>query len=99
VGSIRLALPAQRDLQDIHDHIAAERPASAREVADAILRRIAILADHREAGHWRRGLGRGARVMVESPYVIIYEVEADGVRVLRILHGARRITRRSLAPG
>ena len=52
------------------------------------------LADFPDAGAPRPKIGSNIRIGVVSPYVVIYRrTEADGtVRVLRIVHGSRRIT-------
>jgi plasmid stabilization system protein ParE len=34
-----------------------------------------------------------ARVLVESPYLILYRLIPEGVQIVRVLHGARRIGR------
>jgi toxin ParE1/3/4 len=52
------------------------------------------LADSPDGGAPRPKIGSNIRIAVVSPYVVIYRhTEADGiVRVLRIVHGSRRIT-------
>ena len=52
------------------------------------------LAHFPESGSPRPKLGTNIRIGVVFPYVVIYKrYEGDGVvRVLRIVHGARRIT-------
>jgi toxin ParE1/3/4 len=52
------------------------------------------LAHFPDAGAPRPGLGANMRVGVVSPYVVIYRHDegAGVVRVLRIVHGSRKIT-------
>jgi len=51
------------------------------------------LADHLHSGAPRPALGQNIRIGIVSPYIVIYRNEGDdGVTVLRIVHGRRRIT-------
>jgi toxin ParE1/3/4 len=52
------------------------------------------LADFPDSGAPRPKMGSNIRIGIVFPYVVIYRhTEADGVvRVLRIVHGGRRIT-------
>jgi toxin ParE1/3/4 len=56
------------------------------------------LADFPDSGAPRPTIGAQIRIGIVSPYIVIYKhTEADSiVRVLRIVHGSRRITRRLL---
>ncbi len=55
---------------------------------------IRRLSDHPEIGARRPNLGRGVRVLIVSPYLVIYDYTSkhDAVTLLRILHGRRKIT-------
>lgn len=79
--------------------MARGNPAAATALVDRLLGSLTILMTHPEAGEARPGVGRGIRGVLEPPYLIFYRVEAEGVLVIRILHGARRITRRLLKGG
>lgn len=52
------------------------------------------LAEHPASGPPRPSLGRGIRIAIVLPYVVIYRYDpaADLVTVLRIVHGRRNIT-------
>jgi len=56
------------------------------------------LADHPEIGAPRPRVGRGVRIGIVSPFIIIYRYtsKSDTVTVLRVVHGRRRITRKLL---
>jgi plasmid stabilization system protein ParE len=41
----------------------------------------------------RSSLGRDTRIALVHPYVMVYDHSDDRVIVLRVLHGARNITR------
>ena len=66
-----------------------------------IRRSVRQLADNPGIGAPRGKLGRGIRMLVVAPFLILYEgaPKAKSVTVLRILHGRRRITRRTIAAG
>ncbi|WP_374450475.1 type II toxin-antitoxin system RelE/ParE family toxin [Stella sp.] len=73
----------------IYDYIEASNPAAA-ESFDALLHEKARqLAD--DPGLGRPGRVAGTRELVVHPnYVLVYEVTGDAVRVLAVVHAARR---------
>ena len=46
------------------------------------------------SGARRSKLGRNLRIAVVEPYIVIYDVRDDTVRIVRIVDGRRNITRR-----
>lgn len=62
---------------------------------DRIEARICILEAFAKAGPARPDIAPEARRLVERPYVILYRILyrilADGVQIVRVLHGARDI--------
>lgn len=96
---VRLLAPASRDLRDIRDHIEAEHPPAAQRVIAGILDRVEQLTVLPRGGTLRPDIGIGVRMAVEAPYLILYRIAGEEVQIVRILHGARRITRRALPPG
>jgi toxin ParE1/3/4 len=81
---------AQADLAELVAFIAADDPAAAYRVHDAIILKVALLLRHPDIG--RPGRVRGTRelVVTGTPYIVAYRAVADLVTVLRVLHGARR---------
>ena len=69
-----------------------------RGVAAKYARRFSAAFDQLSAfphsGSPRPRLGKGVRILVENPYLIVYRVLEDRVLILRVLDGRRRITRR-----
>jgi toxin ParE1/3/4 len=64
---------------------------------DSLYRRLERFPD---CGAPRPKLGRYVRIAIVSPYVIIYEhIDDDLVMIMRVVHGRRKITRRSLRDG
>lgn len=62
---------------------------------DELRSRIRSLSASPERYRLRPRLGKGLRLMPELPYHILFKVEADAVVVVRVVHGRRKITRRS----
>ena len=89
-----LASPAKRDLVDIWTWIAIS---SGGARADSILERLrescALLARNPRIGRERPEIREGVRSFAVSPHVIFYEANQRGVRVLRVVHGARHLAR------
>ena len=58
-----------------------------------------LLAEHPALGAPRPLLGRGVRIGIVAPYIVIYDLteREDTVTILRIVHGRRNISARLLA--
>jgi toxin ParE1/3/4 len=52
---------------------------------------VEILKRFPKAGRLRPDIAADARVLVESPYLILYRVISNAAQIVRILHGARDI--------
>lgn len=86
---VRWTTDAAEDLERISDYIAETSDSSSGRVAAAIFERAAALRTFPNRG--RRGRVEGTRepVLAPLPFIVVYGV-SDEVRILRILHGARR---------
>jgi toxin ParE1/3/4 len=82
---------AEADLMAIWLTIAAHDPGTADRMAARLATRIGQLADHPELGPARDDIRKGARHLVEEPYLILYEWQpaANAVEIVRVVHGAR----------
>lgn len=96
---LRFLPAAIADLVAIRAHVAEHRPDSAGPLVDRLIERVRLLPDRPEAGARLPPLGPGIRRLTEAPYLILYRVAGEEVQIVRILHGARRITRAALPPG
>ena len=86
--AIRLARAAHADLAALRRHIGQENPAAATRIAIQILAACDTLEYLPERG--RPGRYPGTReIAAVWPYVIVYRIEAAGVVILRIWHGAQ----------
>ncbi|PKU25127.1 type II toxin-antitoxin system RelE/ParE family toxin [Telmatospirillum siberiense] len=68
---------AQRDLLDIYVVIGLDDPLAAERVYDRIETRTKELLDHPRLGPRCRDISPSARVLVEGPYLILYETHPD----------------------
>lgn len=64
-------------------------PATAANVIEAVLDRIAALEDMPFAGTLRPEFGAGVRLVTSGRYVIYYQADELTLVILRILHAAR----------
>ncbi|MEO3434980.1 type II toxin-antitoxin system RelE/ParE family toxin [Inquilinus sp. CAU 1745] len=84
------SIPALRDREEIFDHIEAEDPRAAIAVDEAISGQIGRLRHFPESGRLGRIEGTREMVVAGTPYVVGYCITGEVVRILRVLHGARR---------
>ena len=87
---VRWTTDAADDLERICDYIAESRPESARRVAQSVIDRIGTLETFPHLGRSGRVQGTREIAFPPLPFVAIYEVVADQIIVLRVLHGAQR---------
>lgn len=89
----RLTEQAEADLDELWASIAANHPDAADRMVDAILEGSRMHARFPGMGLSREDLRPGLRCFVVSPYVVFYRPVEDTIEVLRVLHGARDISR------
>ena len=79
---------AKRDLAMLSAYTAKHSPRGARRVVRRILKRIDDLVEMPEQGSL---LPKGLRRLevTQTPYLLIFKLEGDEVRIVRILHGRR----------
>ena len=74
-----------RDTSGIAKYIAKDNPTAAVEIVDLIIKTAGMLDANPEIG--RSGRIKGTREAVVHPhYVLVYEVLANTVTILRVLH-------------
>jgi len=80
---------ANADRRAIREYIAQDNPAAALALDVLISEQTNRLPEHPELG--RPGRIAGTRELVTHPhYIVIYDTSADWVRILRVLHAARK---------
>lgn len=81
--------PARIDRKEIREHVARDNPAAALALDELFSEKASALTAHPGLG--RPGRIAGTREMVaHSSYILVYEVTADIVRILAVVHAARR---------
>lgn len=83
----RLAI---HDLDEIAIYIAHDSPQNAALVETRIHRAAITLSEFPLSGRIGRAPGTRERVVDRTPFILIYRVLADEVRILRVVRGARK---------
>jgi toxin ParE1/3/4 len=97
--SIRYSRAARRDLLGIWVRLASANERAADALFDRTEQRIQRLRDFPNMGSPRPKIGSGARVLVEPPSLVSYEPMPGGVQIVRVMHAAPKIVRRSFSAG
>jgi|SRR5688572_11407129 len=81
---------AERDLDEIENWVVEHWGAiAAANIVEAVLDRIAALAEMPLIGSPRPEFGEAVRFVTAGRYVVYYECDARSLVILRILHAAR----------
>ncbi len=87
---------ARKDLLDIYVVIGLENPAAAERLYDRIASKAEALAHFPRLGPRRPDIRPAARVLVEGPYLILFETHPDTdegpidrVEIVRVVDGRR----------
>jgi len=92
MSAVRLTRSARTDLLEAWAYIAEHNLDAADGVLDAIEREALLLATQPLMGRTRPELGAGLRSWpTETPYILFYETDADGITIIRALHHARDV--------
>jgi toxin ParE1/3/4 len=91
MGRLQLDQEARADLRQLTKYIAVEqmRPDAARKLAAKIRRECDRYARNPLMGESREDLFPSLRQFTVRPYVVFYLPIDKGIRVARIIHGAR----------
>jgi toxin ParE1/3/4 len=87
----RFSRQADLDLEEIALFIARDNPARAFSFVEEIRQHCRRLLRFPEASRLRPEYGPGVRVSVFRRYLIFYVVDADVLRISRVVHGARNL--------
>lgn len=80
---------AERDLEDIGDHIAHDNPARAVTFIREIREHCGLIASSPRAAPLWPEFGDNVRMVLHGRYLIFYTLLPESLRIERILHGAR----------
>ncbi|CAN7630943.1 type II toxin-antitoxin system RelE/ParE family toxin [Bosea sp. LjRoot90] len=93
MGFVHYTNQAKQDLLDIWLWIARDSVLLADAVLDRLEQRANKLSQHREIGMARPEIGEGARGLVIERWLVLYRLVDGGVRIVRIVDGARDLGR------
>ena len=91
MSGYRLTPLAVEDIESIGDFIAADNPLRALSFIDELLALCARISERPQAYRRRDDLASGLRQAIHGNYLLLFTVDADGVVVERVVHGARRL--------
>lgn len=81
---------AFRDIAGIEEWIAVDNPKAAQDVAASILKTAEQLEVNPSLGRPGREDGTRELVLPKHPYILIYRLTAQRIRVLAVLHQSRK---------
>lgn len=87
---IRWLEAALGDLEAAHGYIATDDPAAAAHVYESIIDEVETLAQLPRRGRAGRVGGTRELVIARTPYIVVYQVKAEAVEILRVRHGAQQ---------
>ena len=82
---------AEEDLLAIAEHIAQDNPSAAARWLDQIEEKLLVLATQPFMGEAVDHIRPGLRRFTHGKYLIFYEPHENGIGLVRVLHGARKI--------
>ena len=88
---LRLTQRAEDDLIAIWTYIATHNPRAADQLLDDIDTKARLLSEFPEIGQARPDIAEGLRYLPIGSYLILYRQITQGIEVVRVVHGARRI--------
>jgi toxin ParE1/3/4 len=80
---------AQSDREAIFDYIEADSPQAAITVDDRIRQQIEELMKFPKIGRPGRINGTRELIIQRTPYIAVYRIARNTIRILRVLHGAQ----------
>jgi plasmid stabilization system protein ParE len=98
--SISFTFPAQEDIRSLHTYIATDNPAAASRLVLRIRDVCEKLRDFPEMGRLREDLptSRQLRSIGCKPYSIFYEVQANHIEIIRVIHMSMDVQTIELEP-
>ena len=90
---IRRTAKAEEDLVDIWIYIARDNPDAADRLLEEIDRKFVLLAENPRLGRARPDIAPEFRHWPVGNYLILNRLLPDGIEVVRVVHGARRLDR------
>lgn len=92
MAEVRLSRRARSDLDRILRRLARENPQAARRYRTEFGKHFERLEQWPESGAPRDDLRPGMRMVVHSPYLVLYRYADDVVTIVTVIHSARDLT-------
>ena len=86
---VRWSPEAAADLEGIVDHVAIDNYGIAPEIAERIFEQVEMLKHFPYLGRPGKAAGSRELVIAGLPFIVVYELRAGAIEVLRVVHGAR----------
>jgi toxin ParE1/3/4 len=86
---IQRTAQAEEDLIEIWIYIAQDNPGAADRLLDEFEERFHVLADNPLIGRLRPDIAPELHYFAVGKYLILYRTVAEGVQIVRVIHGAR----------
>jgi toxin ParE1/3/4 len=82
---------AESDLERIEAYIGSDNPVAAIEVVCNILQQVEeLLPAYPNIGRPGRVKGTREWLIASTPYIVVYDISATAIRILSVIHQARR---------
>ncbi len=91
MGMAKRTAQAEDDLLDIWLYIAQDKPNAADQFLDELEAKFLLLAEQPQLGPARPDIAPGLRYFPVRSYLILYREITEGVEIVRVVHGARRL--------
>jgi toxin ParE1/3/4 len=88
----RFTVEAERDIEDIGDYIARDSPARAVAFIEALTEKCHRITEQPAAAPLRPEFGDDVRMILFGRYLVFYSFDADELKIIRVIHGARDIS-------
>ena len=89
---VRRTAQADEDLMDLWVYIAQDHPKAADRLLDEIEDKFELLSEQPRLGPARPDIAPELRHVPVGRYLILYREMVDGIEVVRVVHGARRLS-------
>jgi toxin ParE1/3/4 len=81
---------ALRDLAEIADYIGSDSPKNAELVEARIQQESELIGRFPHSGRSGRMANTRERVVRRTPYILVYQIKSDTVRILHVFRGRRK---------
>lgn len=85
----RFTVAAERDIEEIGDCIARDNPVRAVTFIEALTEKCCRLTEQPAGAPLRPEFGAGVRMIPFGRYLVFYSFDADELKIIRVVHGAR----------